>query len=60
MRLTITEQQQIRECINRIAESHAQATRKAMELLAEIKREQEQFEDSHTYVNGERLDAKTK
>ena len=55
MRLTITEQQQIRECINRIAESHAQAAKKAMELLAEIKRENDQFEDSHEYVDGERV-----
>ena len=58
MRLTITEQQQIKECINRIAEGHAQAARKAMELLAEIKREQEQFDGPGEYVDGVKVNAR--
>lgn len=52
MRLTITEQQQIKQCIDRITAYNDRAARKAIELLADIKREQEEFEGLGEYVDG--------
>lgn len=59
MRLTVTEERQVLQAINTIAQRHGEAARRAMELLAEIKKRQEEFEDRHEYVDGKRIPTPT-